>query len=96
MFKELNIMKPIMSNIDTSNSVTISTITGEGNITMTLKENSAKEVSYDNNNTTVISLQDSTSDNSSDPLEENDKTEETSITSIPQKKSSTLMKAALI
>eukprot|EP00957_Ditylum_brightwellii_P134682 10267459-Ditylum_brightwellii.AAC.1 len=34
ILKELNVTKPITSNIDTSNSVTISTITGEGNITM--------------------------------------------------------------
>eukprot|EP00957_Ditylum_brightwellii_P204357 15338868-Ditylum_brightwellii.AAC.1 len=42
--KELHITKPITSNIDTSNSVMISTITGEGNITMTLKDNTAKKV----------------------------------------------------
>eukprot|EP00957_Ditylum_brightwellii_P020479 1543588-Ditylum_brightwellii.AAC.1 len=74
MIKELNIMKPITSNIDTSNSVTINTITGEGNTTTTPKERSVKEISDTNTNTTVTSLQESTSDNSSEPVEEIDKT----------------------
>eukprot|EP00957_Ditylum_brightwellii_P065399 4961177-Ditylum_brightwellii.AAC.1 len=78
MLKELNVMKPITGNIDTSNSVTISTVTGEGNTTMTPKESSVKEASDNNTNTTVTNLQDSTSDNSSYPTEETDKMEETS------------------
>eukprot|EP00957_Ditylum_brightwellii_P153800 11706321-Ditylum_brightwellii.AAC.1 len=73
VLKELNVTKPITSNIDTSNSVTISTITGKGNITMTLKDNTAKEIRDDNTNSTATSLQDSLSKNGySDPAGEND------------------------
>eukprot|EP00957_Ditylum_brightwellii_P049006 3718373-Ditylum_brightwellii.AAC.1 len=78
-------MKPITSNIDTSNSITISTITGKGNITMTPMDNSAKKVSDNNTNSTATSLQNSSSDNSSDPAKENDKTAEMSMTTLPQK-----------
>eukprot|EP00957_Ditylum_brightwellii_P043883 3328057-Ditylum_brightwellii.AAC.1 len=96
MLKELNMTKPITSNIDTSNRVTISTITGDDNTTTTPIESSVKEVNDDNTNTTVISMQDSTFDNSSSPVEETDKTEETSISLQPQKKLNALTKAVLI
>eukprot|EP00957_Ditylum_brightwellii_P163216 12428239-Ditylum_brightwellii.AAC.1 len=95
-FKELNVTKPIASNIDTSNDVTISTITGEGNTTVTPKESSVKEVNDDNTNTTATSSHGSTSDNSSEKADETDKTEETSTSLQPWKKSNDLTKAALI
>eukprot|EP00957_Ditylum_brightwellii_P045001 3414014-Ditylum_brightwellii.AAC.1 len=97
MFKELNVTKPITSNIDTSNSVTISTITGKGNITTMMKVNTVKEISNDNTNSTVVILQDSLSKNNSfDPAEENNNAKEASQTALTQKKTSTLTKSALI
>eukprot|EP00957_Ditylum_brightwellii_P080925 6156091-Ditylum_brightwellii.AAC.1 len=51
--KELNVMKPIASNIDTSTSVIVNTITGEGNTITMPKENTAKEISDRNTNTTA-------------------------------------------
>eukprot|EP00957_Ditylum_brightwellii_P172352 13120842-Ditylum_brightwellii.AAC.1 len=94
--KELNVTKPITSNIDTSNSVTISTITGEGNITTMLKDNTVKEISNDNTNSTAISLQDSSSNNnSSGPAKENNNAKEEPQTELTQKKPSTLMKVTL-
>eukprot|EP00957_Ditylum_brightwellii_P205748 15345222-Ditylum_brightwellii.AAC.1 len=97
MLKELNITKPITNNIDTSNSIAISTITGEGNITMMLKDNVVKEISKNNTNSTAISLQDSSSENaSSDSVEENNNANEVPHTALTQKKTSTLTKAALI
>eukprot|EP00957_Ditylum_brightwellii_P056189 4259519-Ditylum_brightwellii.AAC.1 len=94
--KELHVMKPIASNIDTSTSVTISTITGEGNTATTPKENTAKEISDDNTNTIATSSQDSTSESSSDQVEESDKTEDLSMPTQQWKKSNDLSKAALI
>eukprot|EP00957_Ditylum_brightwellii_P095030 7236982-Ditylum_brightwellii.AAC.1 len=77
MLKELNVTKPITSNIDTSNSVMISTIIGKGSITTTLKDNTVKEISNDSTNFTAISLQDSSSKNdSSDLAEENSNAKE--------------------
>eukprot|EP00957_Ditylum_brightwellii_P208455 15357533-Ditylum_brightwellii.AAC.1 len=64
-FKELNIMKPIASNIDAAINVTISKITGEGNTVTTPKVNIAKNISEDNTNTTAVSSKDSTSESSS-------------------------------
>eukprot|EP00957_Ditylum_brightwellii_P141624 10789089-Ditylum_brightwellii.AAC.2 len=43
---ELNVMKPIVSNIDTSTSIMISTITGEGNTTAMPKESPAKDITH--------------------------------------------------
>eukprot|EP00957_Ditylum_brightwellii_P051842 3931646-Ditylum_brightwellii.AAC.1 len=42
VLKKLNVTKPIANNIDTSTSVTISTITGEGNTNAIPKESTAK------------------------------------------------------
>eukprot|EP00957_Ditylum_brightwellii_P071295 5419443-Ditylum_brightwellii.AAC.2 len=75
MLKELNVTKPIKSNIDTSTSITISTITGEGNTTDMPKESPAKDISNNNTNTTATSSQDSTYNNSSDQADESDETE---------------------
>eukprot|EP00957_Ditylum_brightwellii_P129669 9891687-Ditylum_brightwellii.AAC.1 len=94
--KELNIMKPIVINIDTSFSVTISTITLEGNTTAMPKESSVKDISDDNTNTTATSSQDSTSDRSSNQVDKPDETEETSTSVQQRKKSSSLTKAALV
>eukprot|EP00957_Ditylum_brightwellii_P200020 15247883-Ditylum_brightwellii.AAC.1 len=96
MLKELNVIKSIASNVDTSTSVTISTITGEGNTTATLKESMAKGVSNDNTNTTTTSSQDSMFDSSSNQTDETNEIEETSMPLQPQKKSNALTKAALI
>eukprot|EP00957_Ditylum_brightwellii_P104409 7951982-Ditylum_brightwellii.AAC.1 len=50
------------------------------------EDNTAKEISNDNTNSTAISLQDSSSDNrSSDPMEENDNAEEMPQTELTQK-----------
>eukprot|EP00957_Ditylum_brightwellii_P125773 9588320-Ditylum_brightwellii.AAC.1 len=70
MLKELNVMTPIASNIDTSTSITISTITGEGNTTAMPKDSTAKDVNNDNTNTTATSSQDFMPDNSSDQADE--------------------------
>eukprot|EP00957_Ditylum_brightwellii_P027957 2112223-Ditylum_brightwellii.AAC.1 len=94
--KELNIMKPIASNIDTSTSITMSTVTGEGNTTAMPKESPAKDISDDNTNTTATSSQDSTSDSLSNQADEPDETEETSTSTQQWKKSNALTKAALI
>eukprot|EP00957_Ditylum_brightwellii_P082719 6289843-Ditylum_brightwellii.AAC.1 len=97
MLKELNITKTVISSIDTFNSVTTSTITGKGNVTTMLKDNSAKEISNDNTNFTTISLHDSSSNNnSSDPAEESNTAEEIPQTALTQEKPSTLAKEALI
>eukprot|EP00957_Ditylum_brightwellii_P197920 15078169-Ditylum_brightwellii.AAC.1 len=51
--KELSVTKPIASNINTSTSITPSTITEEGNITPMPKESPAKDISSDNIKTTA-------------------------------------------
>eukprot|EP00957_Ditylum_brightwellii_P065841 4994029-Ditylum_brightwellii.AAC.1 len=89
-------MKPIASNIDTSISITISTITGEGSTTVTLKESPAKDISDDSTNTTATSSQNFTSDSSSDHADKPNETEETSTSAQQQKKSNALTKAVLI
>eukprot|EP00957_Ditylum_brightwellii_P186597 14206966-Ditylum_brightwellii.AAC.1 len=94
--KEINVTKPIASNIDTSISITISTITGERSTTAMPKESPAKDISNDNTNTTDTSYQDSTSNSSSDQADKCDETEETSMLAHPWKKSNSLTKAALI
>eukprot|EP00957_Ditylum_brightwellii_P181592 13832357-Ditylum_brightwellii.AAC.1 len=94
--KKLNVMRPIASNMDTSTSVTISTITGEGNTVTIPKETTAKEISDDNTNTTAMSSQDFSSESSPDPAEELDKIEDLSTPTQQQKKSNALSKAALI
>eukprot|EP00957_Ditylum_brightwellii_P170336 12965515-Ditylum_brightwellii.AAC.1 len=76
--KELNVTKPIASNIVTSTSITISTITGEGITTTMSKESTAKDISDDNINITATSSQDSMSDNSSDQADETEEIEEMS------------------
>eukprot|EP00957_Ditylum_brightwellii_P135597 10339510-Ditylum_brightwellii.AAC.1 len=93
--KELNIMKPITNNIDTSTSVTISTITGEGDTVTMPKENTAKDISDDNTNTTATSSQNSTSESSTNQGEL-DETEDFSTSTQEWKKSNALSKAALI
>eukprot|EP00957_Ditylum_brightwellii_P180922 13783865-Ditylum_brightwellii.AAC.1 len=82
--------------ISTSTSITISAITVEGNTVTTAKENTAKEISDDNTNTTATSSQDSTSESSLDPAEELDKTEDLSKSTQHQKKLNSLFKAVLI
>ena len=96
MLKELNVTKPIASNIDTSTNVTISTITGEGNATSMPTESLAKDISDDNTNTTATSSQDSTSNSSSNQTDKSEETEETSMPAQQQKKSNALTEAALI
>eukprot|EP00957_Ditylum_brightwellii_P203818 15336354-Ditylum_brightwellii.AAC.1 len=96
MLKELNVTKPITSNIDTSTSITISTFTGEGNTTAMPKEMLAKDISNDNTKTAATSSQDSISNSSSNQVDESNNTEETSMSTQPQKKCNTLTKAALI
>eukprot|EP00957_Ditylum_brightwellii_P103563 7891064-Ditylum_brightwellii.AAC.1 len=96
MLKELNITKPIASNIDTSTSITLSTITGEDNNTAMPKESSAKDISHDNTNTTDTSSQDSTSNSSSNQTDKSEEAEETSMPARQQKKSNALTEAALI
>eukprot|EP00957_Ditylum_brightwellii_P064202 4871762-Ditylum_brightwellii.AAC.1 len=62
MLKELNATKSITNNIDTSNSVIISTITGEGKINNMQKEDTnTKEVNNNNTHSTATSSQDSSS-----------------------------------
>eukprot|EP00957_Ditylum_brightwellii_P003315 251205-Ditylum_brightwellii.AAC.1 len=96
--KELNFTTLITSNIDTSNSVTISTITGEGNIaTMQKDDTTVKEISEDNTNYIAISSQDPSSENdSSNPAGENNKVNDETQTVQTQKKLSTLTKSALM
>eukprot|EP00957_Ditylum_brightwellii_P069892 5307824-Ditylum_brightwellii.AAC.1 len=77
ILKELNVTKPTASNIDTSTSVTMSTITGEGNTTAMLKESTTKDIISDNTNTTATSSQNSISDNSSNQADETNDVEET-------------------
>eukprot|EP00957_Ditylum_brightwellii_P066710 5062218-Ditylum_brightwellii.AAC.1 len=88
--------KAIASNIDTSTSVTISTITGEGNTTAIPKESIVKDVSDDNTNITATSSQDSTSDNSCDQTDETNEIKEMSASLQPWKKWNTLTKKSLI
>eukprot|EP00957_Ditylum_brightwellii_P088169 6715599-Ditylum_brightwellii.AAC.1 len=94
--KELNVMKPIASNIDTSTSIKISTITGKGNTITMPKENTANQISDDNTNNAVTSSHDSTSESSSDQVEESDKTKDLSMSTQQWKKSNALSKAVLI
>eukprot|EP00957_Ditylum_brightwellii_P207921 15355127-Ditylum_brightwellii.AAC.1 len=93
MLKELNITKPITSNINTYNSIMISTITGEDNSTTMLKDNTVKEISDDNTNSTATSLHDSSSKNdSSDPEGDNDYVKEMPQTAPTQKNQAPLLK----
>eukprot|EP00957_Ditylum_brightwellii_P208422 15357365-Ditylum_brightwellii.AAC.1 len=96
MHKELNVTKPIANNIDTSTSIIICAITGEGNTTTTPKESTAKDVIDDNANTTATSSQDFTSDISSDQADETNEIEQMSMLLQPWKKLNALTKAALI
>eukprot|EP00957_Ditylum_brightwellii_P069630 5288533-Ditylum_brightwellii.AAC.1 len=85
MLKELNVTKPIASSIDTLTSVTISTITEEGNTIAMPNDSTAKDVSDDNTNTTATSSRDFMSDSSSNKVNETNEIEETSMPLQPRK-----------
>eukprot|EP00957_Ditylum_brightwellii_P106802 8148030-Ditylum_brightwellii.AAC.1 len=99
MLKELNVTKPITNNINTSNSVTIITITREGNINNVQKEDTnMKEVSNNNTHSTATSSQDSSSvhNDAPDPDYESVNVEDENQMTQAKNKSSTLNKVALI